>query len=376
MRVLLVQLASMGDCLLVTTIARQIKEVDYPGCHLTWMIGKQYKDLLLNNPYVDETIVVDASRDDRNKIPFFVESANQSFDKIFITDFFIENYRHFFGTTRSAFFRTYGKKIVVPVEPLIFLTDREVTRVASFVKKHGINDADCYPILVEFAPQSKQSNMDFAMARRVATNMIREHPKTKFIFSSKEPLPDKSDTIIDASVLSWRENAELTKYCKLLLGASSAITWLNTSNWAAKIPMIQFLRSEYMWGVLSPSVELDFMYWGLSTDGLIEITDGNEDELVDCLCRIVGQSFDDARKYYPCRSHLSRTEIDNYFAGRLAQSFFSLTMQNPGSELPVAPLVSKTSSPVSFVLSKTKSIIKSNRYTHKFFRKLKRLIVN
>ena len=56
MNILFVQLGSMGDCLLATTIARQIKEVDYPNCHLTWMIGDIFETVIKNNPYVDDTI--------------------------------------------------------------------------------------------------------------------------------------------------------------------------------------------------------------------------------------------------------------------------------------------------------------------------------
>ena len=53
MRILLGQLASNGDCLYATTVARQIKH-DYPGCHLTWAIGSMYRHILDNNPDVDE----------------------------------------------------------------------------------------------------------------------------------------------------------------------------------------------------------------------------------------------------------------------------------------------------------------------------------
>jgi len=375
MKILLVQLASMGDCLLVTPIARQIKEVDYPGCHLTWMIGKQYGKILLNNPYVDEIKEMLCGRDDRGKIPLLIASFKQHYDKIIITDFFKENYQHFYGTTRSALFRTYGKEITIPVEPLVYLSAKEVKHVASFASEHRLNDLDLYPILVEYSPQSRQSNLDFEMAKRVARKVSLKHPKARFIFSSNEKITDVPDNIIDASELSWRENAELTKYCRLLLGGSSGITWLNTSNWAAKIPMLQFLRSEYMWGVLSPSVELDFMYWGLPTDHLIEITDGHEDQLVDCLCEIIGQSFAVAKKSYPGRKHLSKIEIDNFFTRRLAQAFFSLPTIDPFYESVSAPVTDDMAAQQAVVLGKVKYLVKSNHYAYKYIKKLKALLV-
>ena len=46
-------LVSLGDCLYVTAVARQIKQ-DYPGCHLTWAISSRCSQVIQNNPYVDE----------------------------------------------------------------------------------------------------------------------------------------------------------------------------------------------------------------------------------------------------------------------------------------------------------------------------------
>ncbi len=51
-RILLGQLANWGDCLLATTVARQIKE-DEPTAHLTWAIGSICRPLLWGNPHVD-----------------------------------------------------------------------------------------------------------------------------------------------------------------------------------------------------------------------------------------------------------------------------------------------------------------------------------
>ncbi len=52
-RILLGMLASNGDCLYATAIARQIK-VDFPGCHLTWAIGSLSRQVLANNPDIDQ----------------------------------------------------------------------------------------------------------------------------------------------------------------------------------------------------------------------------------------------------------------------------------------------------------------------------------
>jgi len=53
-KILLAQLNSNGDCLYATVIAKQIKEVDYPECHLTWAVNSYCRQSVLFNPYVDE----------------------------------------------------------------------------------------------------------------------------------------------------------------------------------------------------------------------------------------------------------------------------------------------------------------------------------
>ena len=53
-KILLAQLNSNGDCIYATVIAKQIKEIDYPNCHLTWAISNKCKQSILHNPHVDE----------------------------------------------------------------------------------------------------------------------------------------------------------------------------------------------------------------------------------------------------------------------------------------------------------------------------------
>src|ERR1035441_8380523 len=116
-RILLVQLASFGDCLFVTTIAKQIKEVDYPYCHLTWIIGSRYSQVIRNNPYIDDVIEIPLTKaeDITNQRSLISEHIAQSggferFDQIFITDYIEPNFKYWFGTTRSSLFRAYPHK--------------------------------------------------------------------------------------------------------------------------------------------------------------------------------------------------------------------------------------------------------------------------
>jgi hypothetical protein len=331
MKILLVQLAAMGDCLFVTTIARQIKEVDFPRCHLSWMINSNCKTVLINNPYVDDIIDVETYfAGDGKKINKYIaslEKQGRKFDKIIITDFVPDNHKYFYGPTRSCFFRAYGREITVPPEPLIYLTQEEVDNVAGFAKKHRLNEANYFPILFECSPQSKQSDMNIPKAIKIAQTVIKSNHHVKFILSSRERIPETNKQIIDGSVLTWRENAELTKYCKLLIGCSSGITWLNTSNWSAKIPMIQSLCGEekYAKGILSQSVELDFMYFGISTKNLIELREPNDEILINCINQVIGQSVSRVKKNFMERKTYLTSEIDNYFLRKKIENTHSST---------------------------------------------------
>jgi ADP-heptose:LPS heptosyltransferase len=60
MNILVVQLGSNGDCMFVTTIAKQFKEIDYPDCNLTWMIGALYSTVIENNIFVDDKIIINS----------------------------------------------------------------------------------------------------------------------------------------------------------------------------------------------------------------------------------------------------------------------------------------------------------------------------
>jgi hypothetical protein len=298
LQILLVQLGSNGDCLFVTAVAKQIKE-DYPGCILTWLIGSKYASVLNNNPYVDEIFEtpinsIEELGEMRNIIPQLITYLEQPFDKIFITDWTPETHHLWYGTTRTSLFRNYPHRIKNP-EPQIFLTDEEKSNVKQFALNHGITK-DGINILFESSPQSKQSDMSFERALRIANRMVTKCPYLKFIITSKEKF--HSPPLIDGSVLSWRENAELTHYCKLLVGCSSGISWLNTSNAAAKIPTIQSINPNYFGSQLTASLKVDFQYFGLSTDKIIEMANPSDDALIACIDTAMHRNFAEAKKKY------------------------------------------------------------------------------
>lgn len=308
MRIILTQVGAMGDCLLSTIIARQIKEVDYPGSHLTWVVGDRFKEVVENNPHVDEIIVLpvgkerDAFMSLRYSVRAYVDELvreGRVFDKIIILDLDEKNAPYLWGTCRSIYFRLYheiyGQKVTVSPEPVIRLKEGEVKKVRDFCREHGL--ADAYPILIEYSPNSGQSMMNKQLAVELANKLIEKYPHVKCVLTSHERIATESAQIIDGSVLSYRENAELLNHCKLLIGANSGITWLNASTWAKKIPMIQSVVSDFSDNSteLSFSVEMDCKYVGDSTENLIELRSPAFEELYKCVCEVVDSSFDEVK---------------------------------------------------------------------------------
>lgn len=300
MRILLGQLASNGDCLYATTVARQIKH-DYPGCHLTWAIGSMYRHILYNNPDVDEIWEIPLSNisdifDTWQR--FEAEALNRKkigdFDEIFLTQMYPNNMQNFDRTIRSAIFRGYSKPITVSIAPVIYLSPDEIERVSSFAKAYNLANGSNV-ILFECSPKSGQSFVNPEFALKVSQKLIDKFPDLKIILSSNISIKSDNEAIIDGSILSFRENAELTKYCALLIGCSSGISWLSTSTWAKPLPMIQLIKKEQSMYV---SFIRDHEYHGLPTDQIIEMTECSVDYLVDCVRMILTKGFEASRSIF------------------------------------------------------------------------------
>lgn len=294
------QLGSYGDCLWATTIACQIK-TDYPDCHLTWAVGSIYRSILNGNPYIDEIweIPLSSRSDLSDRWQEFEDEAilrrnNGIFDEIFLTQIFPNNIRNFDGTLRSSIFRAYNKPITVSVSPIISLLPREIENVRDFVEAHHLNKGG-YVILFECSPKSGQSfvTIDFAIA--VSKKLIRIYPDLYVILSTNDPIYSVDKRIIDGSELSFRENAELTKYCSLLIGCSSGLSWLCTSDWANPLPMVQLLKKETC---MYASLVHDHEYHSIRSDSIIEMTECSIDQLSHCIEIIRSGNFDTARRTY------------------------------------------------------------------------------
>ncbi len=298
-RILLVQLFSNGDCLYATAVARQIKQ-DHPGCHLTWAIAAYCRAILLNNPYIDETMVIpdvnhnnwkQHRKDFQRRLKQFKKEGR--FDRIIRTQIIDSNLANYDYCIRSAIFRGYGRPVTVPVQPVMRLTREELEKTDRFAAEHALSGYR-QVILVEFSPRSGQANFTAAMAIAMAERLTHD-PAIAVVLSSNIKLEASRPSIIDGSALSLRETACLSKYCTLLVGCSSGTTWATTSDAGRRLPMVQILDPNAYW---LNSVVNDHLRFGLPVDEIIEMTDSSEEKIDLCIRAILEKGFPSARVLY------------------------------------------------------------------------------
>ena len=304
-RFLIVHLIANGDCLMMTTIAKQIK-FDNPNCHLTWAISYKCKQVIENNPHVDsiwevahdpnENLIVRNGFWDKLKQEAEERKAKGEFDEIIYSQLQPDNIHNFDGTTRSSTFRAYPQPITVDVTPVMNLYDYEVDHVKDFATKHNLNSYK-HVVLCECTPGSGQSSMNLSLMLQIAGSIVQERKDIIFIISTHLKIDSSfEDRIVDASTLSYRENAELSKYCTLLIGCSSGITWLLTSSWAKKINTVQFLQNGEL-PFSFASLAYDLAYWDLPTNHVLE-TDASEIGAMQNIILDAIVDFDAAKKKF------------------------------------------------------------------------------
>jgi hypothetical protein len=259
------------------------------------------RTILDGNPYVDDIWEVPLANHEEVTAAwetFYAEALQRKkrgeFGEAFFTQIYPSNFKNFDGTVRASIFRGYPRPITVPIAPVIRLTAREIGNVQRFAATHGLVD-HAPVIMFEFIPSSDQSFIGPDFACEAAKGIVAQLPDCRIVLTSQFPVESYDPRIIDGSALSFRENAELTKYCSLLIGCSSGITWLCTSDWAKPLPTVQLLRRDK--GVFA-SVIHDHEHFGLPTDTIIEMIDCPVEDLVDCVSTAFHDGFAEAKKTY------------------------------------------------------------------------------
>ena len=295
-KILLALLNSNGDCLYGTVVARQIKEIDFPGCHLTWAVNNRCKQTLLLNPHVDELWEIPTAKSLTTKSEWrkFVKQAEQrkangDFDQIFYIQIIDKNVIHLNGEVRQSIYKNYPHPITVS------------NHAKTFASIHNL-DRFKHVILFECGPDSFKSALNPDSALQFAKEIITDHNNIAFILSSNKKINETNEQIIDGSSLTFRENAALTHYCDFFVGCSSGISWLCTSTAAKSLPKILVINDKMM---LNTSMSDDHTKAGLSTDNIIEM---HESEVVlinlkDALNLCLLEKFDVAKENYHQQFH-------------------------------------------------------------------------
>ncbi len=312
-KILLVQPFSNGDCLYATAIARQIKE-DYPGCRLTWAIAPFCRAIIANNPYVDEVMDLDSvPKNDvkafrRFKQKVLAQKAAGVFDEVFVTSNMDTNQAYYDGSIRSCIFRAYPHPVTVPVTPVLRLTAGEKEQARGFAARHRLQEYERV-VLFEYAPQSGQLVITAEKAIALAEGIIK-NGNTAIILSSANQVIHPSPAIIDGSALSIRETAAITPYCSLLIGCSSGISWITTSDAAKLLPMVQLVDAATRW---ANPVSRDFERFKLPVDRVIDLVSFNEQLVTACVAEAM-DNFEAARKKYnqPIPLHFKSTRYIVY----------------------------------------------------------------
>jgi hypothetical protein len=313
-KIVMIQLYSNGDSLYATAVARQIKH-DFPDCYLIWAIASFCKNIILNNPYVDEIMEVDSVRKNdiaayrKFKKSILIKQEKGVYDHVFAINNIDTNQCYYDGTIRGNILRAYPRQITVPLQPVLRLLPEEIAKVDRFVEEHSLRKYK-QVLLFEYAPQSGQSNITKEYALSFSEKIV-EHGNYAIILSSANPIVHANPAVIDGSGLTLRETAYLTQYCTFLVGTSSGITWASTSDCGKILPMVQLLNPYARW---SNSVSLDFKRFNISNQGVIEVWDFDQEKLVDCVLLALNDfsgAYDVYNKTLPIHFKTTRSIVYN-----------------------------------------------------------------
>ena len=259
------------------------------------------RPIIQGNPFVDEIweVAVAGHHEmiaawERFRGEARLRTERGDFDQVFLTQIYPDNFGNYDGTVRASIFRGYPRPLTVPVTPIIRLSDLDVQRVQAFADEHALARYR-HVILFEFGSHSGQSFLTPEFAHAVAEAIVARRDDAAVILSSHTPAHAYRPQIIDGSTLPFHVNAELSKYCHLLIGCSSGISWLCTSDWAKHLPTIQLLRQDTS---VYASMVHDHEHFGLPTDSIIEMTDCSPQKVAECAVAILQGGFPSARAQF------------------------------------------------------------------------------
>ena len=291
-------LGSNGDCLYASAIARQIKH-DFPGCHLTWAIGKLSRAVLENNPDVDEIWELPQStwpEMEQLWTLFEIEAHHLAetgrFDHIFLTQISPARFANYDGTIRPSVFRNFGRPLTVPIDTTINLSAEEIAGVDSWFQASPVSSASKV-VLFECSSKSGQSFMTVDLAFELAQRITADDSRTVVIISTHEALPSEHPRIISGGSLSIRQVARLTHFVDLFVGCGSGLTVAATCGVAKPgLPNIQILKRSTS---VYASFRHDFEHFGKPAGQFLELTNENSEHLAKVVITALRHGFAEAQ---------------------------------------------------------------------------------
>lgn len=295
-KILLIQLFSNGDCLFVTTIARQIK-IDHPNCELTWVVSSRCKDMLLHNSDVDiiEEVSISDATENENVFEQVVKEAilkkqQGIYSRVIVPQLLGSNMKFYDGVVCTSLYRSSGLTITVDTKPILILTNEEKAKAQQFAQQHNLASYKNV-VLFECAPQTNQLSLTDEIILKYSQQIVRNE-NTCVILSAPKAYNFQQPHIIDGNSLTIRETVALTYYCTLLLGCSSGITWAATSIAAKPLPMVQILAPDaYYFNPLS----LTLKKLKRSADHLLELVEFSNEKLSKVFEDVFNKGFIEAK---------------------------------------------------------------------------------
>jgi REP element-mobilizing transposase RayT len=288
-------LFSNGDCLLALPILSEIRK-EHPYALITWQVAPFSKHFLLNNPEIDVISETDEVKKyniksfRKYKSRILMEYKKDIWDKVYFLQPTDTNQANYDGTIRSMLYNTFGR-IPTDIVPKLYLTNDEISTCSKFSVKHNLSSFNKV-ILFEFAPQSGQLKIELADALFIA-NQICKDENVAIVLSSSIKMINNNPKIIDGSELGIRETGGLLKYCHLVIGCSSGLSWMATSNIGYNIPLIQIIDPFALW--VNP-MSRDFKQMNI-TQPLIELYSFDKQTIIECV-NLALSSFEQSRNKF------------------------------------------------------------------------------
>lgn len=206
--------------------------------------------MALNNPDISEVVTYDIKKEPgdvvwaRNEEKLKQDLAVGHIDKLVSPQIIGDNEHYYTGTIRSTILGQYPGKLTIGYKPFLYMTEEEKTRVDDFAKTSKLSSYNKV-VLFECMPLSGQVPMNPDKALRFCEQMIASGIEDVcFILTSGQKIQSTYAQIVDASVLSIRENYELLKRVDLIIGCSSGISWMSFAHGIEPKPMFQLMDNQ------------------------------------------------------------------------------------------------------------------------------------